>query len=415
MANQFHDQHDEDPQDFASLLDAYYDEFEDLDRGDIVPDAEILQIRPTEIIVALPHSKRDGIIPLSDIERMEPGVFESLRVGDQVAVYVLNPSDKDGNLLVSLNLGMQARDWARASELLESGELAECTIIGSNAGGVLVQFGSMEGFVPNSHMLDVPQGLAGEQRRAAIEKLIGTTVGLKVIEVNQRRRRLILSQREAQKEWRQQQKSRLMQELKVGDVVRGTVTGIRDFGVFVNLGGADGLIHVSELAWHRVPHPSDVVALGDEIDVYVMELDEENQRIALSRRRTMPDPWDVVLETYQIGQIVEGKVSNVVDFGAFVVLPDGIEGLLHVTEMGDGSLTEPYSYMKRGDTVRMRIVAIEPERKRIGFTQKDLPLDRPIEVEPARRVAAQPSEDGEQTMSLPQDARAEDDTSESAA
>src|SRR5574341_2476351 len=222
--------------------------------------------------------------------------------------------------------------------------------------------------------------------------MVGQPIGLKVIEVNQARRRLILSQREAQREWRTQQKQRLLTELKVGDIVKGRVTGIRDFGVFVNLGGADGLIHVSELAWHRVPHPGDVVSIGQEIDVYILELDAEQQRIALSLRRTQPDPWHMVEKTYQIGQIVQGEVSNVVDFGAFMVLPDGIEGLLHITEMADGTLTEPHSYLKRGDKVSVKIVRIEPERRRIGFTQAGLNLTEPTQ-EPSENVVSIRRED----------------------
>ena len=163
--------------------------------------------------------------------------------------------------------------------------------------------------------------------------MIGATIGLKVIEVNQSRRRLISPAR-SPAQWRASQKERLLSELRVGDIVPGRVTGIRDFGVFVDIGGADGLIHVSELAWHRVPHPADVVSIGDEVNVYVLELDHNGSRIALSLCRTLPDPWDTVLENYHVGQVVQGKVNNVVDFGAFVVLEDGIEGLLHIH--GDG-------------------------------------------------------------------------------
>jgi small subunit ribosomal protein S1 len=290
---------------------------------------------------------------------------------------VLNPSDQDGNLIVSLNLGLQGHDWTRASELMESGEIVEGEIIGYNRGGVLVQFGRLEGFVPSSHLVELGQGGTGHEQSDALQELVGKTISLKVIEVNQSRRRLILSQREAQREWRTQQKKKLLEELKVGDIVPGRVTGVRDFGVFVDIGGADGLIHVSEMAWHRVPHPSDVVSIGDEINVYILDLDQAQQRIALSLRRTYPDPWEKVEETYEIGQIIEGTVSNVVDFGAFVVLPDGIEGLLHITEMGDGTLTEPYSYVKRGDVIPLQIVRIEKDRKRIGFTQKGLELAAP--------------------------------------
>lgn len=373
--DRFRDSSEDEVQDFGALLDDYYD-FDEPQRGDI-RDAEILEINDYEIVVDM-GVKRDGIVPPQDLERMPPSLLESINVGDIIPVYVLNPNDGEGNLVVSINLGLQGHDWDRARALLESGEVIEAEITGFNKGGLLVAFGRLEGFVPISHSLDVPHGLpSGEQRRESLERLIGQTAKLKVIEVNQSRRRLILSQREAQREWRVSQKERLLQNLQVGDTVPGRVTGIRDFGVFVDIGGADGLIHVSELAWHRVPHPSDIVSLGDEIDVYILELDHEQQRIALSLCRTKPDPWDTVLTTYEIGQIVQGKVNNVVDFGAFVVLEDGIEGLLHITEMADGSLSEPHSYVQIGDVMTMRVVRIEPEKKRIGFTQRDLGITHP--------------------------------------
>jgi small subunit ribosomal protein S1 len=383
----FADSNDEELQDFGALLDSYY-EGEQLQRGDI-REAEILQIDASQVVVDL-GVKRDGLVPPTDLERLDPAVLRSLRVGDIVPVYVLNPYDQDGNLIVSLNLGLQGQDWTRAQQLLESGDLVEAEVIGQNKGGVLVRFGRLEGFVPNSHCTDLPQGLTPEQRQEAVRGLIGKQLGLKVIEVNQRRRRLILSQREAQQEWRTSQKQRLLQNLKVGDIVPGRVTGVRDFGVFVDIGGADGLVHVSELAWHRVPHPRDVVSIGDEVQVYVLELDEKQQRIALSLRRAQPDPWENVEQRYQIDQVVQGTIGNVVDFGAFVVLDDGIEGLLHVTEMGDGTLTEPHSYVQRGDRVTVRIVRIEPERKRIGFTQQGLDMqgvvDEPDQPAPVEHI-----------------------------
>jgi len=384
----FSNERDDETRDFAELLEQSF-EFDDLKRGDI-REAEILEIRDNEIVVDV-GVKRDGFVAPQDIERLDPKFLKSLKVGDTVPVYVLNPNDRDGNLLVSINLGLEGQDWLHAQQLLESGDMVEAEVIGYNRGGLLVRFGRLEGFVPSSHAADLEQGLAGPDRRDAMDDLIGTKIGLKVIEVNQGRRRLILSQREAQREWRSKQKERLLDNLKVGDVVTGRVTGVRDFGVFVDIGGADGLIHVSELAWHRVPHPRDVVEVGDEVQVYVLELDQDHQRIALSLRRTLPDPWDIVNETYQIGQVVEGTVSNVVDFGAFVVLPDGIEGLLHITEMADGTLTEPHSYLKRGDKVSVKIVRIEPERRRIGFTQQGLNISRPTD-EPTGEVEANDSQ-----------------------
>lgn len=382
------DQDEEPSNDFGDLLDTSL-EYSPPARGDI-RHAEILEIRDNEIVVGL-GAKRDGIVPTQDVERLDPAILKTLHVGDVVPVYILNPSDREGNLLVSLNLGLQGRDWEDATHLMQTGEIIEAEVTGFNRGGLLVRIGRLEGFVPASHLADIPLGMSDQDRRAAITKMIGKTVGLKVIEVNQARRRLILSQREAQRGYRARQKERLLGDLQVGAVVSGKVTGIRDFGVFVDVGGADGLIHVSELDWHRVPHPADVVKVGQEVQVYILELDREHQRIALSLRRTRPDPWAIVEETYHIGQVVEGTVSNVVDFGAFVVLPDGIEGLLHLTEMGDGTYTEPYSYVRTGDKVTVRIVRIEPDRKRIGFTQRDLGAEGAPVAQPAPEPDQEPA------------------------
>jgi small subunit ribosomal protein S1 len=246
--------------------------------------------------------------------------------------------------------------------------VVEVTVTGHNRGGVLVRWRRLEGFIPTSHLVTV--GVGGHDRRDSLNTLNNRVLGVKVIEVDQERRRLIFSEREAQKEWRQQQKARLLSELMEGDVVTGTVTGLRDFGAFVNLGGADGLIHVSELAWHRVDHPRDVLKIGDEIEVYVLSLDRETNRIALSRKRLLPDPWSDAMNRYHEGQQVEGTVTNVVDFGAFIALDDGLEGLLHLSEMGDGTLKEPHSYVKKGDRLQLRISRLEPDKRRVGFTQR---------------------------------------------
>ena len=334
-------------------------------RGEI-RNAIILQIDDREIIVDM-GAKRDGIVPNQDIERLDPTFRQSLRVGEEVPVYVLNPRDQDDNLIVSINMGLQQYDWERARTLLTSEEVVPVVVTGHNRGGILVRWNRLEGFIPSSHL--VSMNLSGE-RRDAWDDLRDKELVVKVIEVDQDRRRLIFSEREAQKEWRAQQKARLLEELKEGDRVRGTVTGLRDFGAFVNLGGADGLIHVSELAWHRVDHPRDVLRVGEEIEVYVLNLDRESNRIALSRKRLLNDPWESAAQRYHEGQLIEGTVTNVVDFGAFVALDDGLEGLLHLSEMGDGSLKEPHSYVKKGDRLSLRISHLEPEKRRVGFTQR---------------------------------------------
>lgn len=383
-------------QEFRELLEASYAAYSPPRRGEI-RNATILQIDDREIIVDL-GAKRDGIVPSQDLERLDPTFRQSLEEGGEVPVYVLNPRDQDDNLIVSINMGLQQYDWEKARKLLTSEDVVSVIVTGHNRGGILVRWNRLEGFIPSSHL--VSASLSGD-RRDAWEELRDRELVVKVIEVDQDRRRLIFSEREAQKEWRAQQKARLLAELNEGDRARGTVTGLRDFGAFVNLGGADGLIHVSELAWHRVDHPRDVLRVGQEIEVYVLNLDRESNRIALSRKRLLNDPWEDAAVRYHEGQLVEGTVTNVVDFGAFVALDDGLEGLLHLSEMGDGSLKEPHSYVKKGDRLSLRISHLEPEKRRVGFTQRwgtDANEENPTAEaapQPEAEVEAQPDAEPE--------------------
>ncbi|MCY3715557.1 MAG: S1 RNA-binding domain-containing protein [Chloroflexi bacterium] len=334
-------------------------------RGEI-REATILQIDEREIIVDL-GAKQDGIVPSQDLERMDDDFRASLESGTSVPVYVVNPRDQNDNLIVSINMGLQRYDWEKARELLKAQDAVDVKVSGYNKGGALVRWNRLEGFIPGSHLVSVR---LSADRREVMSELIGNTLSVKIIEVDQDRRRLIFSEREAQREWRARRKAQLLAELNVGDVVKGVVTGIRDFGAFVNIGGADGLIHVSELAWHRVDHPRDILQIGQEIEVFVLNLDRQTNRIALSRKRLLSDPWDDAQFRYHEGQLVEGYVTNVVDFGAFVALEDGLEGLLHLSEMGDGALKEPYSYVQKGDQMSLRISHLEPEKRRVGFTQR---------------------------------------------
>lgn len=361
-------------EDFESLLESSMGyAYTPPKRGEIRT-ATILQIEEREIIVDL-GAKQDGIVPYQDIERMDESLRAGLTIGNDVPVYVVTPRDANDNLIVSINMGMQRYDWENARELLVSEKPVDVTVTGYNKGGVLVRWNRLEGFIPSSHLTTVNMS---SERRDQMGSLMNEKLTVKVIEVDQDRRRLIFSEREAQREWRQKQKARLLAELKEGDVVTGTVTGLRDFGAFVNIGGADGLIHVSELAWHRVDHPRDVLHVGDEIKVYVLNLDRETNRIALSRKRLLSDPWSDASSRYHEGQLVEGTVTNVVDFGAFVALDDGLEGLLHLSEMGNGALKEPYSYVQKGDRLGLRISHLEPEKRRVGFTQRWGTEDEPV-------------------------------------
>lgn len=353
----------DDSSDFDTMLRHSFERYSDPRRGEIRT-ARILSISEREIIVDL-GSKQDGIVRSQDLERMDAAFRESLEVGQEIPVYVLNPRDQDDSLVVSINMGMQRYDWEEAARLMSTDTPTEVVVSGYNKGGVLVSWRRLEGFIPSSHLTT---NTINPER--PISDLVKQTLSVKVIEVDQDRRRLIFSEREAQKEARMKQKAKLLAELKEGDRTFGVVTGLRDFGAFVNIGGADGLIHVSELAWHRVDHPRDVLSPGDRIEVYVLSLDRETNRIALSRKRLLNDPWETAATKYHEGQLVEGVVTNVVDFGAFVALDDGLEGLLHLSEMGDGSLKEPHSYVKKGDRLSLRISHLEPEKRRVGFTQR---------------------------------------------
>jgi small subunit ribosomal protein S1 len=350
-------------EDFSSMLEDSLSQYNLLRRGEIRT-AIVLSVSEREVIVDL-GAKQDGIVPNTDLERMDETFRKSLQAGQSIPVYVLNPHDINGNLIVSINMGMQRYDWDKAQSLLSSESPDEVTVTGYNKGGVLVRWNRLEGFIPSSHLVTT---LNPEKNN--ISALVGEKIVAKVIEVDQDRRRLIFSEREAQKESRLKQKAKLLSELKEGDITEGVVTGLRDFGAFVNIGGADGLIHVSELAWHRVDHPRDVLKAGDKIEVYVLSLDRETNRIALSRKRLLSDPWESAATKYHEGQLVDGIVTNVVDFGAFVALDDGLEGLLHLSEMGDGSLKEPHSYIQKSDRLSLRISHLEPEKRRVGFTQR---------------------------------------------
>jgi small subunit ribosomal protein S1 len=326
-----------------------------------VREAVILDIGANDIIVDV-GVKRDGIVPAKDLGFLDDEYRASLSVGDHVPVVVQRTWGREDGISVSINKGLQQKDWLRAADLLESEEVIEAEVTDFNRGGVLVRFGRLRAFVPNSHVTSIPRGARGERLRQQKEALIGKTLYLVVIEVNQRRRRLVLSEREASRRRRDQ----VLAELDAGDVRTGTVTNLVDFGAFVDLGGVDGLIHISELDWKHVDHPRQVLQAGDEVQVYVLSVDRERERIALSRKRLLPDPWFTVTEKLQVGQLAEGAVTNVVNFGAFVDLGEGIEGLIHISEMPAGRAT--CSELESGSRIAVRVLEIDNDRRRISLS-----------------------------------------------
>ena len=317
-------------------------------RGDIVT-GTVLAIDNMGLLIDL-GMKRDGVVPRSDLDRLGDDVH--FHLGDAVPVMIIRTEDSEGNMIVSVSQAKQNEDWVKAEDLMNSGEVWEGYVADANRGGLIVPFGNLRGFIPASHVLDLPRGMSEDERTGHLNTLIGQPITVKIIEVNRRRRRLVLSQREAQREIRDASKDELLGSLKEGDTRRGVVSGLRDFGAFVDLGGADGLIHISELAWHRVKHPREVLNVGDKIDVFVLRLDQEGRRIGLSLKRLQPNPWSQVDELYYVGQVVDGVVSRVTQFGAFVSLEPGIEALLHASQMSDPAPADPTLLLHEGDTHR---------------------------------------------------------------
>lgn len=257
-------------------------------------------------------------------------------------------------------------DWEQAQQVFDTDATIELQIIGCNRGGLLVAWNSLRGFVPASQLVDFPAIADSPARREALARRVGQTIRLRVIELNRAQNRLILSERAAQVQ--PGTRASVLQTIKPGDICRGQVTNLCDFGVFVDLGGLEGLIHISELSWGRVGHPSDLLKRGEMIDVYVLSVDTAQKRVALSLKRLRPDPWQTVEQRYQVGQVVEGIVTNVVDFGAFVCIEDGLEGLIHVSELAEGHFLHPRNVIHEGDTVRARILTIDGRARRLGLS-----------------------------------------------
>lgn len=375
--NELDDLIDENPEmteDLAQLLDEH--DYDIPSVGDIRT-GTIVSISSQGMIVDL-GLKRDGLVQPADLDDLEPEVRESFKVDDEIPIYILETSQPD-RLIVSVQKARLNQDWIRAEEMLESGEIFEAPVIGYNRGGVIVPFGNLRGFVPASHLIDLRRGMDDRQRQQSMSKLRDETLPLKVIEVSRRRRRLVLSQRDAQKEWQEGRKLELIESLNPGDTVKGHVSGLRSFGAFVDLGGADGLIHISELAWHRVSHPREVVKVGDEIEVYVLGLDKDEQRIALSRKRLLPNPWSLAEEKYEIDQLVEGSVTRIVSYGAFVEIEPGIEGLLHISQLSRENVQDAHEVISEGEHHLLRVISLDSERQRIGLSLKSVSASEQIE------------------------------------
>ncbi len=317
-------------------------------------------------------TKREGFVYQEDLSRLDEETRAEIKVGDELPVFVIRPADREGHPILSIHQARLCEDWLEAEEMAKSGKLYEGEIAGFNRGGLIVRFGKIRGFIPASQVVGLPRRLSPEERRRRLEEKIGDRVGLKVIEVDRRRRRLIFSQRRALRAWQEVQRERVMSELVVGETRHGTVSDITSFGAFVDLGGADGLVHVSEMSWRRVDDPHNVLKKGQEVDVYVLDVDRQRKRIALSLKKLLPDPWTLVDDEYQIGDLIEGRVTRVLDFGAFIELDLGLEGLLHASEMIGTPELRPTDIVYPGETLLVKVIRIDSQRRRLALSAKQV-------------------------------------------
>jgi len=339
--------------------------YRNLQYGDAV-DGKIVRVERDEVLVDI-GSKAEGVVPSREMQSLSSEDRANLQVGDDVLVFVVQSEDKEGRAILSIDKARQERSWRRLQQSYESGEVIDAKVVNYNKGGLLVNLDGVRGFVPSSQVSGISRG-PETQKQSDMAKMVNQSLSLKVIEINRNRNRLILSERQAAQEVREGRKDELLSALKEGDVRSGVVSSVCDFGAFVDIGGADGLVHLSELSWSRVKHPSEVVKVGDRVQVYVLSIDNDRKRIALSLKRTQSEPWTTVQERYHLGQMVEGTITQLASFGAFARIEDGVEGLIHVSELGDGRLQHPRDAVKEGDVVQARIIRIDPARKRMGLS-----------------------------------------------
>jgi small subunit ribosomal protein S1 len=341
-------------------------------RGEI-RDGVIARITNNEILVDV-GAKSEGVITGRELESIDDATRKSFAAGQTISVYVLDPEDRNGNIVLSYTRAREEKDWQTAESLLNSQEVYAGTIAGYNKGGLIVKVGNVRGFIPASQV-----SAARRRRTEGVEapeqkwgRMVGEQVQVKVIEVDRNRNRLILSERAASKETREAQKERLLAEIKPGDVRKGHVISLADFGAFVDIGGADGLVHLSEISWRRVQHPNEVLKVGQEVEVEVLNVDRERKRIGLSMKRREADPWTLMQKKYQIGQLVSGTITKLTKFGAFARIEgeDDVEGLIHVSELAEGHIDHPKQAVSEGQTVTLRVLKIDPEKRRIGLSLK---------------------------------------------
>ncbi len=340
----------------------------DLPQAGEIRTGVIASISPTQILVSI-GAKSEGVVSGRELEQLTAEERDALNVGQEVHVYVINPEDANGNVVLSLKRAQEQISWDNVEKLLSGDEVIESKIIGFNKGGLIAGVEGLRGFVPSSQISAMRRSQStGDTPEQRWQKMIGQPITVRVIEVDRERRRLILSERAASTESRQSIKERVIEELEEGKVYTGRVTSLANFGAFININGADGLVHLSELSWEHIDHPREVLEVGQEIKVKVINVDKDKKRIGLSVRALQEDPWRARVEKYSVGQLVEGVITRLTKFGAFARLEGDIEGLIHISEIAEHRIEHPKEVLKEGEVKSLRVIRIDPDQHRIGLS-----------------------------------------------
>ncbi|MGB1711366.1 MAG: 30S ribosomal protein S1 [Miltoncostaeaceae bacterium] len=328
--------------------------------GDVVT-GRVVRIDKDEVLVDIGY-KSEGVIPLNELSiRKSVNVDDEVQLGEMIDALVMQKEDQDGRLILSKKRARFEKAWKRIEAASTAGETVEGTVIEVVKGGLILDLG-VRGFLPAS-LVDI-------RRVQDLDEFTGQKLECKVIELNRSRNNVVLSRRAVLEHERREVRQRILDELEPGKVVEGTISNIVDFGAFVDLDGIDGLIHISELSWSHVNHPSEVLNVGEKVNVKVLDIDRDRQRISLGLKQTQADPWQSVIDTYQINDIVPGKVTKVVTFGAFVEIHAGVEGLVHISELADHHVENPREVVNQGDELEVRIIEIDADRRRLSLSLK---------------------------------------------
>jgi small subunit ribosomal protein S1 len=330
------------------------------EEGDVVK-GKVVRIDKDEVLVDIGY-KAEGVIPSNELSiRKSVDPNEEVELEEEVDALVLTKEDAEGRLILSKKRARFEKAWRRIEVAADSGEPVEGSVIEVVKGGLILDLG-VRGFLPAS-LVDI-------RRVHNLDEFMGQTLECKVIELNRSRNNVVLSRRAVLEEERKEMRQAILDRLSPGDVVTGTISNIVDFGAFVDLEGIDGLIHISELSWSHVNHPSELLEIGQEVQVKVLDIDRERQRISLGLKQTQSDPWQQVIDTYEQGDVVEGRVTKVVTFGAFIEVVPGVEGLVHISELAEHHVENPREVVTQGETVKARIIEMDAERRRLSLSLK---------------------------------------------